>query len=169
MRIVAVLSTLIFSLTTSLSSVFADDDSLDMRNAKWIMDGNLLVGGQHSASDITKMKQAGVAAIINLRMPAEFDNQALIEESKKQKISYNMLPIAGSSGITLENMRALDDILKSFEGEKVTLHCASGNRVGALLALRAFHIQGKSKEEALKLGTKAGMRSLKFHVAAMLK
>jgi protein tyrosine phosphatase (PTP) superfamily phosphohydrolase (DUF442 family) len=49
----------------------------------------------------------------------------------------------------------LDAILAEADGP-VLVHCGSGNRVGALLALRAS-INGASDEEALELGRQAGL------------
>jgi hypothetical protein len=40
------------------------------------------------------------------------------------------------------------------------VHCASGNRVGALLALRANRLEGASPEDALELGLDAGLTRL---------
>ena len=37
------------------------------------------------------------------------------------------------------------------------MHCASGNRVGGLFALKAFYVDGKTPEEALEIGRSAGM------------
>ena len=51
----------------------------------------------------------------------------------------------------------------------VIIHCASGNRVGALLALRANLIQGKSASEALAFGKAAGLTTLEDAVKQRLK
>ncbi len=60
----------------------------------------------------------------------------------------------------------LDEILGNVRGP-VLLHCASGNRVGALLALRA-RMHGASPEEALELGNEAGLSSLRSTVETLL-
>jgi protein tyrosine phosphatase (PTP) superfamily phosphohydrolase (DUF442 family) len=67
------------------------------------------------------------------------------------------LPIAGADAITYENAAALDAILRATAGP-VLLHCATGNRAGALLSLRQ-HLNGASKKDALALGIEAGMTS----------
>ena len=49
-------------------------------------------------------------------------------------------------------------MLESYDGP-VLIHCASSNRVGALLALRES-LRGASDEEALEFGKQAGMTRL---------
>jgi hypothetical protein len=40
------------------------------------------------------------------------------------------------------------------------LHCGSGNRIGALFALMAFHLEGESADRALQVGREAGLTRL---------
>lgn len=54
------------------------------------------------------------------------------------------------------------------QAKPLILHCGSGNRAGALLALKAFQIDGMSRDEALELGVKAGLASLRPVVETML-
>ena len=37
------------------------------------------------------------------------------------------------------------------------VHCASGNRVGALFAIQALYLDGRSAAEALEIGKRAGL------------
>jgi protein tyrosine phosphatase (PTP) superfamily phosphohydrolase (DUF442 family) len=62
-----------------------------------------------------------------------------------------------------------DQLLKDSAKEDVLVHCASGNRVGAMLALRARWIEGKSAEEALAIGKAAGMTGMTDAVKAKLE
>jgi protein tyrosine phosphatase (PTP) superfamily phosphohydrolase (DUF442 family) len=81
-------------------------------------------------------------------------------------MSYISLPVSGAADVTYENAALLDDILGNVRGP-VLLHCASSNRVGALLSLRA-RMQGASQEDALALGTEAGLSSLSDTVETLL-
>ena len=76
------------------------------------------------------------------------------------------LPIAGKGDITAANADALGALLEQ-HGDGVLLHCASGNRVGALLSLGAARA-GTPAAEALEFGRKAGLTSLEPVVAAQL-
>ncbi|MDZ7779124.1 MAG: hypothetical protein U5R14_04185 [Gemmatimonadota bacterium] len=73
---------------------------------------------------------------------------------------FARIPVAGPDDLTRENVDALDALLAARGEEETVLYCASSNRVGALLALRAFWLQGADPEEAMSLGRRAGMRAL---------
>jgi uncharacterized protein (TIGR01244 family) len=127
---------------------------------------SIVTSGQPDAASIGELADAGFVAVIDLRSANEdrgFDEQAAVESAG---MSYISLPVAGAAGVSYENAALLDQILGNIEGP-VLLHCASSNRVGALLALRA-HSQGASPEEALELGTEAGLSSLSDTVKALI-
>jgi uncharacterized protein (TIGR01244 family) len=126
----------------------------------------VVTAGQPDEESIRELADAGYVAVIDLRGADEdrgFDERAVVEANG---MSYISLPVAGAAGITYENASLLDDIL-SDAGGPVLLHCASSNRVGALLSLRA-HMQGASAEEALELGNEAGLSSLRDTVVTLL-
>ena len=84
---------------------------------------------------------------------------------KRMTSMWSMLVVL-ALGLVLEacgggsdNPPANEDGDKEDDGE-VLLHCASGNRVGALLALAAVQVDGASPEAALTLGRAAGLKSL---------
>jgi protein tyrosine phosphatase (PTP) superfamily phosphohydrolase (DUF442 family) len=79
------------------------------------------------------------------------------------------IPIGGAADLTEENARRLDRAIATAESMPVIIHCASGNRVGALLALRANLIQGQNADEALAFGRAAGLTSLEDAVKQRLK
>ena len=117
---------------------------------------------------ITGFKDNGYSTIINLRAEGEFDEfdeQHLVED---MGMDYISLPIAGGEDFTMENILKLDAALKNAEG-KVVLHCGSGNRVGAILALKAYHVDGMSEDEAMALGIAAGMTNLAPAIRGLIK
>ncbi len=119
----------------------------------------LLTGGQPSAQQLQEAARAGVTTVIDLRTPQEdrsHDEQAAAE---RLGLRYVRLPIGGASDINEANARTLDRLLKQDAGTTL-LHCASGNRVGALLALARTYVDGASSEEALQWGRDAGLTSL---------
>jgi len=74
-------------------------------------------------------------------------------------MTYVSIPIAGAADISEENARRLAEVL-DVGADPVVVHCASGNRVGALFALKAYYVDGKTPEEALALGKAAGVTRL---------
>lgn len=127
---------------------------------------NLVTGGQPSKAELERLKSAGVTKVINLRGPDEeapFDEKS---EAERLGLEYISLPISGAPDVTSENARELHKLLQG--DEQVFLHCASGNRAGALLAIRAHEIQGKPVEDSLELGRAAGLTSLEERVKSVL-
>jgi len=129
---------------------------------------HLLTGGQPSARQLHEAAAAGVTTVIDLRTPQEdrgYDEQAAAE---KLGLRYVRLPIGGAGDINEANARTLDRLLKQDAGTTL-LHCASGNRAGALLALAHARVDGASAEASLELGRAAGLTSLEPAVRAVLE
>ncbi|MGB3394438.1 MAG: sulfur transferase domain-containing protein [Stenotrophomonas sp.] len=119
----------------------------------------LFTSGQPGVQQLHEAAAAGVTTVIDLRTPQEdrgYDEQATAE---KLGLRYVRLPIGGAGDINEANARTLDRLLKQDAGTTL-LHCASGNRVGALLALARARVDGASSEEALQFGRDAGLGSL---------
>lgn len=122
--------------------------------------------GQPSAAGLAALAEDGYTTVIDLRSEQEdrgFDEASTVEGLGMRYVS---LPVAGGDGVSYENAAELDRILSEVEGP-VLLHCASGNRVGALLSLRAV-LNGEDKEDAMTLGTSAGLTSLQPLVEQLL-
>lgn len=158
------------SLAVSMSAISKDNHpqsiSLEAKNMKQITD-NLISAGQPTEEDLKKLKANDFSHVINLRPASEnipFDEA---NTSKELGLKYSNLPIAGPADINKDNALKLDALLKQSD-EKVLLHCGSANRVGALLALREFYVNGKSAEQALEYGRNAGLTSLEGKVKQVL-
>ena len=121
--------------------------------------------GQPDEDAFKVFADSGYAAIIDLRTDREdrgLDEQVVVESLG---MDYVSLPI-GSDGISFENARALDELLSGYD-KPVLVHCASGNRVGALLALRAS-LNGAGDAAALEVGKKGGLTALEPQVREIL-
>lgn len=119
---------------------------------------NLQVGGQPDATQLRAFATRG-GVVIDVRAPGEargYDEAAL---AKELGLRYLNLPVAGAADLTTANALALHAALVAAEGP-VLLHCASGNRAGALLALEAARYEGLDAESALALGRSGGLKSL---------
>ena len=98
------------------------------------------------------------ATVIDMRAEDEdrgFEEAAFVEELGMHYVAF---PIASEDDVSFESARELDELLQQYPGP-VLVHCASGNRVGALLALRAS-LNGADEEQALELGRKGGLTRL---------
>ena len=129
---------------------------------------DIITGGQPTVEDLKLLKARGVKNIINLRPADEFDEYDEAAEAKSLGFNYIELPIAGARGVTVENALKLDKLLADIDGLTL-VHCASSNRVGALFALRAGLVQGKSVEESIEEGRAAGLGSLRTATQKLLE
>lgn len=120
----------------------------------------LYTAAQPQASDWTAIKARGVHTVINLRTPGEMQGRDEAAEVRAAGMQYISIPVAGADGINQSNARALHDALAPTHGSSVLVHCSSGNRAGALLALEQADFNGVPKAQALELGKKAGVTSL---------
>ena len=101
---------------------------------------------------------AGYSTVIDMRAPDEdrgLDEPRTIEALG---MTYVAFPIASADDISFEKAAELDEILRGADGP-ILVHCASGNRVGALFALRARN-NGADSEDALAIGKAAGLTRL---------
>jgi uncharacterized protein (TIGR01244 family) len=127
----------------------------------------LYTAGQPSAAELQQAAAAGITTVIDLRQPDEargFDETAAAE---RLGLRYVRIPVAGAAGLTDANAQALRTALAQSQGP-VLLHCASGNRAGALLAVLEAR-DGASVDQALRFGREAGMTSLEAPTRVLLE
>jgi uncharacterized protein (TIGR01244 family) len=121
----------------------------------------LSAAGQPNPAALRVFADSGYVAVIDMRTAGEnrgFDEPATVE---RLGMEYVPFPISGDD-ITFGKARELDALLQQYD-EPVLLHCASSNRVGALLALREFLASGDA-DRALETGRQGGMTSLEGRV-----
>lgn len=130
---------------------------------------NRVVSGAIDEKDIAQLRAAGIKQVIDLRPPEEhpaLDEASLVEE---QGLAYHLIPIEGVESLTRDNVRELHRLLEAAGDEPTLVHCSSGNRVGALIALREAWIKQRPPEEALAEGRRWGMTRLEEPVRALLQ
>lgn len=122
--------------------------------------------GQPSEAALKVFAESGYVAVIDLRTDGEnrgFDEARVVDELG---MDYVSMPIASADDINFDNASKLDTLIASYDGP-VLVHCASSNRVGALLALADFENNG-DKDMALAKGKAAGMKGLQGRVEEVL-
>jgi uncharacterized protein (TIGR01244 family) len=98
---------------------------------------DLVSGGQPDAADWGRLRNAGVTRVINLRTPDEMAGRDAAAEARAAGLDYVSMPIDGAADVTPAAADALWARLHDARDGRILVHCASGNRVGALLALGA--------------------------------
>ena len=118
----------------------------------------LRTGGQPTEEQLRDWASHGLELVIDLRGPDEargIDEAGILDELD---VSYVPLPIAQRADLDWDHATALDAYLTHAEGA-VLVHCRSGNRVGALMALRFGLNPEETTEAALAYGRDHGLTS----------
>jgi uncharacterized protein (TIGR01244 family) len=153
-------------LTFSSAAAFAQQGSLDLASATNAgvtnlvsPQNNVLSSGQPTEEQFRLLAQSGLKHVINLRPSSEqdWDEGALV---RSLGMEYYNLPISGAVDFTSANARSLDQLLAGLNGEPVLVHCASGNRVGGLIAVSARDSKGLDVEEAIAEGRRWGLTAM---------
>ncbi len=122
-------------------------------------EAEVLSTGQPTADQLRVMASAGVKHIINLRGLGEdagFNEQAMVESLG---MTYHNIPVSvGDGGLNADNAQSLQSLLADFEGDGVVVHCATGNRVGALISISEY-ADSNNIDNAITEGARWGMTS----------
>jgi uncharacterized protein (TIGR01244 family) len=119
---------------------------------------DLLTGGQITEEHVAQAKDKGVKTVVNLRAEKEkAEYEAAAKKVEELGMKYVHIPIDGKTGEGLNEENA-KKLAEAIEGDDPAIvHCKSGQRVGALFALKAFYVDKKTPEEAMKVGEEHGL------------
>jgi uncharacterized protein (TIGR01244 family) len=171
MRYLSLLFILLLAFTASADggeqSIHVDLDDVIAAGRVKPVDG-ITSAGQPDEKALKVFADSGYRVVIDMRGPDEDrgmdDFEGAVEATGMQ---YLALPIVREDQVSFETAAKLDALLQNIDGP-VLIHCASGNRVGALLALRQS-LNGASDEESLQFGKDAGMTRLEPRVREVLE
>lgn len=123
--------------------------------------------GKLGAADVARLRGSGIRHVVDLSLDAEtpgFDEAGAMQA---RGIGYSNLPVRGAADLTVDNVRTFDRLLRE-SPRPVLVHCASGNRVGAMAALRAAWLEDRSVDEAIAIGRAWGLTGLEDAVRARI-
>jgi uncharacterized protein (TIGR01244 family) len=129
---------------------------------------NLYSAGQPSLAEFKALSAMGFQRIIDLRPPTEDHGFDEVKQAAVEHLEYYSLPIGGEKDLTVANVRLFDQWLSVPQSPMTLIHCGSGNRVGALFALREAWCRGKTEEASLSVGRLAGLKGLEPAVRAAI-
>jgi len=116
----------------------------------------LAVAGKPSPAALAHLKEQGFKTVIDLRQESEglADEKASVENQGLRYVSVPMTSASFSLADALKVKGVLDDPASG----PVLLHCAAANRAGGVFAVIEAK-SGKSLEQAIEEGKKAGLKS----------
>lgn len=142
-------------------------EALDLPNLMSPREG-VYSSGQPSPEQLEQLEAAGIRAVVSVRGAGEceWDEREPVE---RLGLAYHRIPVTGPSGVSEENARRLHRILEDQANLPALVYCGSGNRVGALYALKAFHCDDQGPDAALEAGRSAGLTQLEPLVRELLR
>jgi uncharacterized protein (TIGR01244 family) len=117
----------------------------------------VITAGQPSAAQMEQLGAAGCVTVVDLRAPAEprgYDERAAVAAAGME---YFPVPVTAET-LTDAEFDRVREALRDRAERPVLVHCASANRVGALLIPFFVLDEGRSEEEALSLAKRVGLR-----------
>lgn len=125
-------------------------------------------GGQPSPEQLERARKSGLQRVINLRPPSEDAGYDEAAKAKELGLEYHVIPVASGADLNPNTVGQLDALLQADADKATFIHCKSGNRVGALMALRAAWRQDKPVDAALEVGRNWGLTSMEGGVRKLL-
>jgi protein tyrosine phosphatase (PTP) superfamily phosphohydrolase (DUF442 family) len=122
------------------------------------VDERVCTGGQPTLEQLGALRDDGICGIIDLRHPAEHDLEAEATEARRLGLRFVSIPVVATS----PRPEQADAFLAATADPAVFplfVHCASGNRVGALWMIRRVLVDGWSPERAEEEARRIGLRS----------
>lgn len=120
----------------------------------------LVTAGQATEAQMEQLAKLGIKQVICLRAADEQGTGWEEAKAKELGLSFLRLPVKGNDDVTVANAEQLAAALAAGGGQPAMVCCGSSNRVGALLAMKAFHVDGKPADEALQFGQAAGLKAM---------
>ena len=117
----------------------------------------IFASGRLDGADVERIAVSGIGHVIDLTLDhetPEFDEAAAMHAAG---VGYSNLPVSGADDLERDDVLAFDALLQEAE-RPLLVHCASGNRVGAMAALRAAWVEGKPMDEAIAIGKAAAVQ-----------
>ncbi len=146
---------LVLTLAPALAAAAGIPESLDAMNYQRLSP-SLAVSGKPSKEAFASLKAAGFRTAIDLRQPREGVAQAR-EAVEAQGLAFVSVPVAPDT-FSLGDVAKVEAVLSGQKAAPVLIYCSSSNRVGATLAVIAYR-RGRTREEAIAEGRKAGLKS----------
>jgi uncharacterized protein (TIGR01244 family) len=120
----------------------------------------LLVGGQPSPEQLKAIQEAGYRTVVTLRPESERGDEGEQASVERMGMKFIVIPVPGAAGLTEDNARTLARALDEQDALPAVVHCSTGQRVAALLGLKAFVVDRMSPSAAIDLAKSLGMKKL---------
>jgi uncharacterized protein (TIGR01244 family) len=156
------LAFLVLALGAGLATAAGIPETLDATNYRRLSP-SLAVAGRPSPEALAKLKESGFRTAIDLRQPSE--GVAIVRQAvEEQGLAFVSVPVSPDT-FSLADVQKVEAVLADQKAAPVLLFCSSSNRVGGVIAVIEYR-RGRTKDEAIAEGRKAGLKSSAMEKAA---
>lgn len=153
------------NIDTSSSGAALERAAADLPNGACPLP-HIGTAGQPRREHFRRLAEAGFRTVIDLRAPDEprgFDEAAAARDAG---LAYENVPVTAQTlgDAQFDRVRSL---LTDSGTRPALVHCASANRVGALLIPYLLLDEGRTPAEAMEIAQRAGLRSQELAAAAL--
>lgn len=131
--------------------------AIPLPNGSAPIDG-VLTAGQPTAAQFQQLAAAGIRTVLDLRPPGEprgFDEAAA---ARAVGMGYHNVPVTAAT-LADADFDRVRELLGDPDRRPILVHCASANRVGALLMPYLTLDEQRTPEESLDIAHRIGLRS----------
>jgi uncharacterized protein (TIGR01244 family) len=145
---------------TSINEAAAIPNFLKLSSQVW-------TGGQPTLDQLSKLKQEGAKAVINLRPPSENNDEGVREAARLKELGlpYFNIPVVYTQPLSKDADTFLKITDEQLKNGPVFIHCAAAIRVGAFWMIRRVLRDGWNIERALEEAHKIGLSSQRHLIA----
>ena len=118
---------------------------------------NILTSGQPTGEALERLAAAGCRTVVDLRLPEEPRDCDEPAHVAALDMTYVNIPVS-YDGLGAPEFDRLREVLAGAGDAPVLVHCASANRVGALLFPYLVLDAGRERDEAFDLACAVGLR-----------
>ena len=126
----------------------------------------VLTGGQPTEEHLKTFVEHGYRTVLDLRAPDEARPYDEPEAVRRLGLEYVSLPVTPDT-LTDDTFARFRSLMRDQGKRPIVVHCASGNRVGALLIPYFILDEGRTPEQALEAAAEVGLRSRELAEMAM--
>lgn len=129
-------------------------------------EARIVSSGQPDLATLEAISAEGFTLVVDFRREAE--DRGIDEKDAVERLGmrYVNVPVSVPDGISFDNAAKLEQLIEDNDG-RVFLHCGTGNRAAAIVALRES-LLGASDDDALAAGRAAGLTRLEETVRERL-
>ena len=159
----------LFAACTSHAPARPDDQGVLALGIKdsVLVEPQIVSSGQYDQAQFARLPALGYRTVIQLRLATEEGTGWEEAKAKELGLKFLRIPVDGVKGVNEANARKLEAALQDRDGGTLVA-CNSGNRVGALFALKVYYCEKIPAEKALEAGKKAGLTKAEPDVRNML-